>query len=145
VAEKPAFRQAVRERRCLVPADGFYEWTKDAEGRRLPWWVRPSDGPPEGRLLAFAGVWELWRGPEGERVAACAIVTGPAGPEIAHIHHRAPVMIRPQDYALWLGEEGRGAARLLEPGEGIWAAHRVSTRVNGVKDDDPQLIEPVEG
>lgn len=144
VADKPAFRAAARERRCLVPANGFYEWRKAEDGTKQPFWVRRADGPPEGALIAFAGVWEVWRGPDGEQVPACAILTVAAGPDIAHIHHRAPLTIAPDDFALWLGEEGKGAARLMRPApEGHWAAHPVSTRVNGVKDDDPGLIEPV--
>lgn len=145
VADKPAFREAARERRCLIPANGFYEWLRGEDGSKRPFWIRPADGPDEGALFAFAGVWEIWRGPQGARIAACAILTGPANADIAPIHHRAPVVISPQDHALWLGEDGKGAAALLEPRpEGFWAAHEVSKRVNGVKDDDPQLIAPLE-
>lgn len=145
IAEKPAFREACRERRCLIPADGFYEWTKLGE-RRQPHWIRPAAGPPEGSLFAFAGVWQTWKNPEdGQRLAACAIVTTGAGPDLESLHHREPVVIAPDDAPLWLGEAGRGAATLMRPApEGFWAHHTVHPRVNGVKDDDPELIAPWE-
>lgn len=145
IAEKPAFRDACRERRCLIPADGFYEWTKVGE-RRQPHWIRPAAGPAEGSLFAFAGVWQTWKNPEdGQTLAACAIVTTGAGPDLSGLHHREPVVIAPGDMALWLGEAGRGAATLMKPApEGFWAHHTVAPRVNGIKDDDPELIAPWE-
>lgn len=144
IAEKPAFRSACRERRCLIPAAGFYEW-REEDGRKQPFWIRPAAGPPEGSLFAFAGVWETWRGPDGQRIAACAIVTGPASQTLAPVHHREPQVIAPEDFALWLGEDGPGAARLMRPApEGFWTFHKVSPRVNGVKHDDPELIAPWE-
>ena len=145
IAEKPAFRDAARARRCLIPADGFYEWLRDAEPKH-PFWLRPAAGPPEGSLFAFAAVWEIWRGPGGAPpIAACAMVTTAASETIASIHHREPVTIAPENYGLWLGGAGRGAARLMRAAEpGFWAFHEVSRRVNGVKDDDPQLIDPID-
>jgi putative SOS response-associated peptidase YedK len=140
VAEKPAFRAAARARRCLVPADGFYEWLREEKAKR-PFWVPPA----EGGIVAFAGVWETWTGPEGEAVTACAIVTCEAGPDIAHIHHREPVSIRgAEDAALWLGEAGKGAARLMHAApEGYWAPREVSPKVNSNRADGPELIEPI--
>src|SRR5690606_27870174 len=85
VARKPAFRDAVRESRCLVPASGFYEWTKDAAGNRLPWYIARADGAP----LAFAGLWQAW-GPD--RLATCAIVTCAAEGAITALHDRVPVI-----------------------------------------------------
>jgi putative SOS response-associated peptidase YedK len=109
IAAKPAFREAVRHRRCLIPADGFYEW--QGEGRaKTPYVIRPR----AGGLIAFAGLWENWRGPEG-RIATCAIVTCDANATLAPVHDRMPVVIEPGDFALWLGEAGRGAARLMVP------------------------------
>lgn len=109
IAEKPAFRDAARERRCLIPADGFYEWQGE-KGAKVAYAIRPRYGRP----LAFAGVWQEWRGPDG-RIPTCAIVTCAANATLASIHDRMPVVIGPSDFALWLGEAGHGAARLMVP------------------------------
>jgi putative SOS response-associated peptidase YedK len=109
IAGKPAFREAVRERRCLVPADGFYEW-RGEKGAKVPYVIRPRGGG----MMAFAGVWQDWRGPEGW-IPTCAIVTCPANAALAPIHDRMPVIVAPEDFPLWLGEEGSGAARLMVP------------------------------
>jgi putative SOS response-associated peptidase YedK len=105
IATKPAFREAIRARRCLIPADGFYEWQGE-KGAKVPWVIRPADAGP----LAFAGLWQPWRG-----LDTCAIVTCPPNTLLAPIHDRMPVVIAPDDFALWLGEEGKGAARLMAP------------------------------
>jgi putative SOS response-associated peptidase YedK len=137
VAEKPAFRAACRERRCLVPVTGFYEWHRSGEAK-LPWFVRRADGAP----LVLAGIWQEW----GEDHApTCAIVTTEANAAMAPIHHRVPVVIEKDDWGLWLGERGKGAARLMHPpGEDVLAFHRVSTRVNSNRAEGPDLIEPLE-
>jgi putative SOS response-associated peptidase YedK len=109
IADKPAFRDAVRSRRCLIPADGFYEWQGD-KGAKRPWVIRRRGGG----MFAFAGVWQLWRGGAAP-LATCAIVTCEANAVLAPIHERMPVVIAPEDYALWLGEAGHGAARLMVP------------------------------
>ena len=139
IAEKPAFREAVRERRCLVPADGFYEWTKDVDGARLPWWVTRRDGAP----MVFGGIWQNWaRG--GEEMATMAIVTVPAGPDVEAIHHRQPLLLSPEDWPLWLGEEGHGAARLMAPSPaGTMGAVRVGTEVNSNRATGEGLIRPL--
>ena len=138
IAEKPAFRAAVRERRCLIPATGFYEWTKDAEGKRLPWYIRPRDGG----VIAFAGVWQDWaRGDEA--YTTCAIVTTSANTAMAEIHHRMPVSLAPADWGLWLGEEGKGAAVLMKPApEETFEFFRVDPKVNSNRARGPELIEP---
>lgn len=139
IAEKPAFRAAARERRCLIPADGFYEWTKDEAGNRLPWFFRRADGEP----LAFAGIWQDWER-EGERLTTCAIVTTEAEGSLTRIHHRVPVIVRPEDRALWLGEAGKGASLLMKsPPEGELHFFRVDTNVNSNRASGPGLIEPV--
>ena len=139
VADKPAFRAAVRARRCLVPASGFYEWTKTPDGARLPWFVRSPDGAP----LAFAGIWQDW-GREEARLVTVAIVTTAAGPDIAHIHHRQPLVIAGPDWPLWLGEAGKGAAMLMRPAPaGTFAAWRVDPAVNSNRAAGPELIEPI--
>ena len=139
IADKPAFAKAARTRRCLIPASGFYEWTKDADGTRLPWYIRAGDSA----ALAFAGVWQLWER-EGARHVACAIVTCAASRDIAHIHHRMPVIVSPDDWALWLGERGHGAARLMRPAPpGALHACRVSPAVNSSRASGAELIDPV--
>lgn len=138
IAEKPAFRAACRERRCLIPTSGFYEWTKDADGNRLPWYVTPRDGAP----MVMAGIWQAW-GQGEEQINTCAIVTTQATGEMAEIHHRVPVMVAPDQFGLWLGEEGKGAATLLQsPSEGYLQMHRVGTTVNSNRASGPELIEP---
>jgi putative SOS response-associated peptidase YedK len=110
IAEKPTFRAAARERRCLIPADGFYEWTGE-KGAKVAHVIRPR----AGWLIGLAGVWQEWRPKGGEAMATCAIVTCAANGVLAPIHHRMPVIVAPEDFALWLGEAGNGAARLMAP------------------------------
>ncbi|OZO45447.1 DUF159 family protein, partial [Pseudomonas fluorescens] len=120
IADKPAFRTACRQRRCILPATGFYEWSKDADGNRLPWYISRQDGAP----LALAGIWQDW-GPE-EPIATCAVVTTAASSDIDHIHHRMPVILEQKDWSKWLGEEGHGAALLMRPAAaGTLDAYRV--------------------
>jgi putative SOS response-associated peptidase YedK len=139
VAEKPAFRAACRERRCLVPASGFYEWTKDADGNRLPWYIHRADGG----TIAFAGVWQDWERGD-DRFTACAIVTTAANDAMSKIHHRMPVPVAEKDWALWLGEEGKGAARLMQaPDDAYFDFYRVDPAVNSNRASGAQLIEPV--
>lgn len=139
VAEKPAFRTACRERRCLVPASGFYEWTKDAEGNRLPWYIYPS----EREILAFAGVWQVWERGE-EPLVTCAIVTTGANETMSAIHHRMPVVLEPADWAKWLGEEGKGAAALMRAAsENALKFHRVDPKVNSNRASGADLVEPI--
>ena len=95
--EKPAFRAALRRRRCLFPADGFYEWKKDGEHKR-PHLIRPKSGGP----IAFAGLWETWTGPNGEEMETAAIVTTAANRTLAPIHDRMPVIVPPDGFDLWL-------------------------------------------
>ncbi len=139
LAEKPAFREACRTRRCLIPASGFYEWTKDETGKRLPWYINPTEAAP----LAMAGVWQSW-GKAGDAIATCAIITTTANAALSHIHTRMPVIIAPQDWPLWLGEAGHGAARLMRPApEGALKFWRVSTAVNSNRASGADLIAPV--
>lgn len=139
IATKPAFADAARARRCLIPASGFYEWTKDADGNRLPWYIHPA----QGDMLAFAGVWQVWE-KGGQRHVTCAIVTCAANDRMARLHHRMPVILAPDDWALWLGEAGHGAARLMRPApEDALAFHRVDVAVNSNRAAGPELIEPL--
>ena len=140
IADKPAFRTAARERRCLIPATGFYEWTKDAAAHRLPWFIARADGA----TLVMAGVWQDWTGADGTHLATCAIVTTAANPAMAAIHHRMPVILAPCDWPLWLGEAGKGAARLMRAApEDALVWHRVGTAVNSNRAAGPGLIQPL--
>lgn len=139
IAQKPAFKAACRERRCLIPASGFYEWTKDSEGGRDPWYINVSNDAP----LAFAGVWQDWHNEE-DTVRTCAIVTCAANSAIRAIHHRMPVILDQKDWALWLGEQGKGAALLMQAApEKLLKFHRVDRAVNSNRATGASLIEAV--
>lgn len=141
LAQKPAFREACRARRCLIPASGFYEWSKDAAGARLPRYIQRRDRTP----VVFGGIWQDWDLGDHAQ-ATCAIVTTPANHTIGKIHHRMPLVLRPEQWGLWLGEEGHGAARLMAPGpEQDLTYFRVRPEVNSNRSQGPQLIEPFEG
>jgi putative SOS response-associated peptidase YedK len=138
VGDKAAFRNAIRRRRCLLPADGYYEW-QALGGRKQPYYIHARDGG----LLAFAGIAETWCGPNGEEVDTVAIVTAPAPPDLAVLHHRAPALIAPADFDGWLDASADvGAAQALAqpPRIGDFAWHPVSAAVNRVSNDDAQLI-----
>lgn len=140
IAEKPAFRAACRERRCLIPATGFYEWTKDADGNRLPWYIHPTDAD----LLVFAGVWQDWER-DGVAHQTCAIVTTGANDRMLAIHHRQPVTLLPDEWALWLGEAGHGAATLMKAApEDRMAFYRVDSKVNSNRASGADLIDPLD-
>ncbi len=137
IAEKPAFRAAVRSRRCLVPVTGFYEWHRTKEAR-LPWFVTRADGTP----LVLAGIWQDWG---DDQMPTFAVVTTEANAAMAPIHNRVPLVIEEKDWALWLGEAGHGAAVLMtSPAEDVLAFHRVSTAVNSNRAEGPELIEPID-
>ena len=138
--ERPAFREALERRRCIVPASGFYEWKREGSGK-VPHWIHPA----EGGLLAFAGIWERWSRPGTEPRHSFAILTTAASADVAPIHDRMPVIVPPDARGAWLdrGVGGRDAvAALVQPLPGALISHAVSTRVNRVAEDDPGLIEP---
>ncbi len=140
VAEKPAFRAAFRARRCLVAADGFYEWQNTAAGKQ-PWRVCLADRGP----FAFAGLWESWRGPDGE-VQTFTIITTEACPSLSAIHPRMPVILAPRDHAAWLAPATHSASlkSMLAPfPDDRLTAYKVDRRVGNVRHDDPGLIEPL--
>jgi putative SOS response-associated peptidase YedK len=142
VLEKPAFKNAIKRRRCLIPADGYYEW-QASEGRKRPHFIHRHDGTPMG----LAGLAETWIGPNGEELDTVAIVTAPASADLAVLHDRVPVTISPADFGRWLDcsvDEAETVMALLRPpgaGEFVW--HEVSTRVNRAANDDAQLILPI--
>jgi putative SOS response-associated peptidase YedK len=140
VLEKPAFRNAIRRRRCLVPADGFYEWSGTRP--RRPFFVRAKEGGP----IAFAGLWETWTGPNGEEVDTAAIVTTRANRTLAPIHDRMPVIVPPDAFNLWLdctADDATMAAALMVPApDALLGAYQVSTAVNRAANDSPELVAP---
>lgn len=139
IAQKPAFRDACRSRRCLIPCSGFYEWTKDTDGNRLPWYIRRADGQP----MVFAGIWQDW-GTGSEQMRSCAMVTIGANTPMRSIHHRMPVILEQQTWGKWLGEEGFGAASLMHPApDEILQFHRVSTDINSNRSVGPDLIKEI--
>lgn len=141
IAEKPAFRSAARTRRGLIVATGFYEWTKDSEGGRDPWYIFRQDGAP----IAFAAVWQDWKDPEGDVIPTCAVVTVGANAKMQAIHHRMPVILEAADWPLWLGEAGKGAAPLMKPAaEDLLRWHRVDRAVNSNRASGAELIDPLE-
>jgi putative SOS response-associated peptidase YedK len=139
IAEKPAFRAACRARRCLIPVTGFYEWTRDGKTTPLPWFVQRCDGAP----LVMAGIWQDWEKGE-EAYSTCAIVTTSSNEAMARIHHRIPVILPPQDWPLWLGETGKGAALLMKSApEDALSFHRVGTEVNSNKASGASLLDTI--
>jgi putative SOS response-associated peptidase YedK len=141
LGEKPAFRGALAQRRCLIPADGFYEWQQD-KAPKQPFLITLSEGGP----FCFAGLWENWRQPDGVWLRSCAIITTRATPALHFLHHRMPVILDPADYGLWLGEETGNIAQreaLLRPYDGAkLAITAVGTAVNQVRNEGPELIIP---
>ena len=140
VAEKPSFRNAFRRRRCLVPADGFYEW-KAAPGGKQPYRVSFEDERP----FAFAGIWEHWQGADGSEIESFAIVTTDANALLRPLHPRMPVILEPEQHAPWLDTGNEDAGALLGPyaGEGL-CYYPVSRHVNNVRNDDAECIRPLE-
>ncbi len=136
LATKPAFRAAYRRRRCLVPANGFYEW-KPAGRRKQPYYCHLEGAP----LLAMAGLWEAWRSPEGEVVTTYTIVTTDANEEMRALHDRMPLVLLPDAYDAWLTAPSPDS--LLTPLSGArLVAHPVSLRVNNAANDDASLVAP---
>jgi putative SOS response-associated peptidase YedK len=145
VAEKPAFREAFKSRRCLIAADGFYEWKKLDARTKQPYAITMKDRG----LFGFAGLWERWKDKaSGEIVRSCAIITTEPNEVCAPIHDRMPVIVAPEDYGRWLGEEEADPVRLSRmlrpyPAEAMMA-FPVDARVGNVKNDDAALMEPLQ-
>jgi len=150
LAEKPAFRRAFAQRRCLLPADGYYEWQQQPGGPNQPMYISRADG----RSLAFAGLYELWRDPSvppddpDSWLWTSTVITTSAPDELGHIHDRMPMVIDPATWADWLdpaNHEVSDLSSLLVPAavSGL-SAYPVSTAVNSVRNNGPSLIEPIE-
>lgn len=143
LAEKPSFKHALMRRRCLIPADGFYEWKKEASSRQ-PMYLRKQDGA----LFAFAGLWEEWKQDDGERLRTCTIITVAPNALVATIHDRMPVLLRPEDEALWLDVGVKDTQTVLGvlqpyPSEAM-EAFAVSKQVNAPGVDDATNLEPMQ-
>jgi len=150
IATKSAYKRALARRRCIIPADGFYEWqVRGGEGQKphkLPWVIRHRDGSP----LAFAGLWEVWHDPddpEGPPLRTCVIVTSDANDRLAPIHDRMPVVLPPAAWARWLDTSNHDVTvvqGLLVPAPSEdFEVYPVSTKVNTVANEGPELIEPL--
>lgn len=142
LAEKPAFRAAFRKRRCLVPADGFYEWALRPGAAKQPQHI----ALPGRRCFAIAGLWESWRDPAGASVESCTLITTQALPKLRAVHDRMPVILAPADYGVWLAPEPPDAATLHRialgaPAEAL-AWHPVGRQVNDPRFDDPACLAP---
>ncbi|MGB6296866.1 MAG: SOS response-associated peptidase [Rivularia sp. (in: cyanobacteria)] len=141
LAEKPSFRSAFKRRRCLIIADGFYEWKK-VETKKQPYYFQLQDNQP----FAFAGLWEEWLSPEDEKITSCTIVTTEANELLQQIHHRMPVILPQSDYETWLDPQQNNTEllqKLLRPYEAEeMSAYRVSTKVNSPYHTSPECITP---
>ena len=140
VAEKPAFRAAFRRRRCLVAADGFYEWQNTDGGAKQPYFIRLADDAP----FAIAGLWERWSAPDGAAVESCTLITTDANDLLKPIHHRMPVILAPADHDAWLDAEAPSAAALLRPYPADeMVAYAIGPLVNDPRTDEPACIAPL--
>jgi putative SOS response-associated peptidase YedK len=141
VSSKPAFREAFESRRCLIPADGFYEW-KRAEKVKQPFHF----GLQDDSLFAFAGLWDRWRDARGKELESCSILTTAPNSLLADVHDRMPVILNPEHYDLWLAPGFRRVEALkemLNPFDAtLMRSYPVSTRVNFVRNDDPECAAP---
>jgi putative SOS response-associated peptidase YedK len=149
ISSSGMFRHAFVKRRCIVPAAAFYEWQAGPAGQtpagktpggKTPYAIARADGDP----LAFAGIWEGWRSPDGNILRTFAIVTTTANPEMAVLHERMPVILEAGDWPVWLGEDPGAPETLLRPSpEGVLRLWQVDRRVGNVRNDDPDLLAPI--
>jgi len=137
LADKPAFRSAYRQRRCLIPADAFYEW-KAIAGRKQPYCIRLRDEGPFG----MAGLWEHWKAPDGQAVESCTIVTVDANALIAQLHDRMPLIVAPEDYDAWLRAGSKELPHAVAAGDMRY--HPVSPLVSNARNDVPACLEPID-
>jgi len=147
IGVKPAFRQAFKRRRCLIPANGFYEW-KGRAGAKVPYYLSPRNQNENMPAFAFAGIWETILDPGGGEMDGAAIVTIASGPDLKPIHGREPVTIAPEHYQEWLSTDERDIAdlnHLLKPAPaGFWQSHTVDPAIGNVRHEGARLIEPVD-
>lgn len=151
LAQKPAFRTAFRHKRCLVPMDGWFEWqtqtqtqvgTRAQKVAKIPYFMTPRDGS----RLYVAGLWSVWHQPDGAPLLSCSVVTVDSAAHLTEVHDRMPLVLPSDRWASWLDPDRPADPQLLDPFLGAYAdleVRRVSTQVNSVKNDGPQLIEPI--
>lgn len=139
VLEKPSFREAFKKRRCIIPADGFYEWARIG-GKKQPYYFRLRDE----HLFGFAGLWDRWKRQDGEVIESCTILTTEANEILAPVHDRMPVILNPDTYDLWLNEDSRNAEslkELLQPfPDSEMIGYAVSTQVNSPQAHGDSLV-----
>jgi putative SOS response-associated peptidase YedK len=142
IREKPSFKRAFQQRRCLVPADGFYEWMKSGK-KKVPIRFILKDQA----LFSFAGLWDVWKNPDGRPIETFTIITTQANPTVGQIHNRMPVILQPEDEPRWLAlrTDSDQLFGLLKPYAGELQCYPVSTRLNSPTNDDPQCITPLTG
>ena len=138
ISEKPAFRAAFRRRRCLVPANGWFEWSRTPAGK-VPYWISLAGGRP----FSFAGLWEVW-GEDESRMESFSILTCPAGEALEPVHARQPAIVAAEGYGAWLDGE-TPASRVQVPHAGPFELRRVSPLVNRPRNDVAEILGPVEG
>lgn len=144
-ADKPSFRAAFKHRRCLIPADGFYEWAKKGKARQ-PFYIHRADGRPP----AMAGLWEHWQDPHGNELETCTILATQANAMISPLHERMPVILEPEDWERWLkpgsmrGDSVELRQLMRSAAEGVLSLHPVSSQVNSPGVDTPDNLKPVE-
>ena len=142
IEEKPTFKESFERRRCLIPADGFYEWERAGTKLSQPYYFQMKDGAP----FAFAGIWDRWK-TNGNTITSCAIITTTANELLSEIHHRMPVIMRPESHDLWLNEESRPGdlKEILVPFPATeMTSHAVSRDVNDTMIDDEHLLQQVD-
>lgn len=149
VAEKPSFRTALKRRRCLIVADGFYEWKRSETGKQPYYFYVGNSKTPEARSpFGFAGLWEHWESADGDTIDSCTILTTAANDLLRPIHDRMPVILQPQDYDLWLDptvQTPEVLQPLLRPlPADIMDSYPVSSRMNNARTDDPDCIQPLQ-
>jgi putative SOS response-associated peptidase YedK len=141
VHEKPAYRGPFCHRRCLIPAEGFYEWKPESGGKQ-PYFIQAADQTP----FAMAGVWDHWQDGSGNELQSCSIIVVDADTELAAIHDRMPLILAPEQYAAWLDPSNQDRAaigKLMQPTAAVFQFYPVSKRVNNPVNDDAALIDPV--
>jgi putative SOS response-associated peptidase YedK len=146
IAEKPSFRNAFKCRRCLIPASGFYEWMSTGTGPKQPVWI----ARPDASLITFAGLWEIWHGPDGGELQTCTIVTTAANETLKPYHHRMPVVLPPDSFDTWLGDgqesredQDRAASLMVPAPDDALTVRPVGPAVSSTRNEGPELLEDV--
>jgi putative SOS response-associated peptidase YedK len=143
VGERPSFREAIRHRRCIIPADGFYEWQETESGKKQPFLIRRS----RPGTMAFAGIWDCWVGPDDRMIESCSILTTNANKLLKPLHDRMPVILEPSEYFRWMDRDITGIEQLQPmmrtlPDDEV-SFFPVSMKVNNARFDDPVCVEPL--